>query len=159
VRPSRLGLLALIAVALTGRAGAQEARVDSTAHFGLVGIVANAEVARVNAALATPTDLQSTCPIVVTFIDDQGNIIGDPTQRLLQGFGIQFVDFTGDRSIQPGTRVPLRATVAIGDPGLDPACAGGVLLTMEIFDQVSRLTRLVLPPNPVVPPSLITPAS
>jgi hypothetical protein len=154
----RLSILGVIvAVALAASAGAQESRVDSAVHFGMVAIVNGVETARVNAALANPLDLQAACPITIIFIDGRGDMIGDPNTKSLQGFAIDFTDFIGDPGLRPGVRVPIRATVTIGDPGIHPACGAGVLLTMEIFDRFSRFTRLVLQPNPVLPPSPVTP--
>ena len=38
----------------------------------------------------------------------------------------------------------IRAEVTIGDPNTFPACAGGVLTSVEIIDRLTRVTHLLL---------------
>jgi hypothetical protein len=43
--------------------------------------------------------------------------------------------------------------VVIGNPDEFPGCKGGVLLTLEVFDRLTRATRLLAyPPDPITPP-------
>ena len=140
----------LAALTLSAPAHAQTAA--QPVRFGIVGIVNGVDNVRVNAVLATPPEPELPCPVTFQFLDSEGKGFNDPEEKVLRGGAAQSLSFIGDPSIRNGTRLPVRATVAIGNPDEFPACRSGVLLTLEVFDRLTRQTRLlVYPPDPCFP--------
>jgi hypothetical protein len=82
--------------------------------------------------------------VTLAFVDSQGNQLGGPdTFELQRGVAVHS-DFIGDPNTLILRRVQLRAQVTIGDPGLFPSCAGGVLTSVEVVDRITRATHVIL---------------
>ena len=134
------GLLALASLALL--TGTAEAIIIY--DFPIFGVVNGAQTARINAVLQAPPDPEAPCPVTLAFVDEQGNQIGDPGLFELRGGAAAHTDFVIDPNSRGGQRLGIRAQVTIGDPGIFPACAGGVLASVEVIDRLTRATHLLL---------------
>jgi hypothetical protein len=129
-------------LALLALAGAAEAIIIY--DFPIFGLVNGAQTARINAVLSQPPEPDAPCPVTLTFIDGQGNQIGDPGLFELRGGAAVQSDFIGDPNQRLGQRLAIRVEMTIGDPGIFPGCAGGVLTSVEIIDRLTRATHLIL---------------
>jgi hypothetical protein len=112
--------------------------------FPIFGVVNGAQTARINAVLQAPPDPDLPCPVTLTFLDSQGNQIGDPGLFELRGGRSVTADFIGDPNQHLGQRLAIRAEISIGDPGISPGCAGGVLTSVEVIDRLTRATHFIL---------------
>jgi len=128
----RNGIYFLLA-ALTLSAPAHAQTAARPMSFGIVGIVNGVDNVRVNAVLATPPEPDLPCPVRFQVLDGEGKGFNDPEEKILRGGATQSLNFIGDPSIRNGTRLPVRATVAIGNPDEFPGLhsrrapdAGGV---------------------------------
>jgi hypothetical protein len=129
----------LTAALLAAAATTQAFVVDWMPVFGMVN---GADVARLNVALA---DIPSApCPVSLAFIDGDGRSVGNPEDFTLRGVEGVFIDFVGDPQIRPGSRLRLRARVALADSQEFPGCAVGARISVEVFDRVTRATRFIL---------------
>jgi len=117
--------------------------------FPIFGIVNGTQTARINAVLSQPPEPDMFCPVTLMFIDSAGNQLGGPDTFQLRDGAAVHADFIGDPGIRPLDRIQIRAQVTIGDPGLFPGCAGGVLASVEVIDRVTRATHVIVT-NPVV---------
>ena len=143
MQTSRLsGFLLVASLALLALASAAEAIIIY--DFPIFGVVNGAQTARINAVLQQPPDPDEPCPVTLTFIDSQGNQIGDPGLFELRGGAAVHTDFVIDPNSRVGQRLAIRAQVTIGDPGIFPGCAGGVLTSIEVIDRLTRATHLLL---------------
>jgi hypothetical protein len=146
-RPLPLSLLCVVVSLLAlGVVGVVEAIIIY--DFPIFGLVNGAQIARVNAVLQSPSDPDQPCPVNLTFLDNQGNQIGDPNTFQLRGGTAAAADFIGDPGLRVGQRLAIRVQVSIGDPGIFPGCADGVLTSVEVVDQLTRATHFILT-NPV----------
>ena len=139
---SRLSGLVVASLALLALAGAAEAIIIY--DFPIFGLVNGAQTARINAVLSQPPEPDAPCPVTLTFIDAQGNQIGDPGLFELRAGAAVQSDFIGDPNQRVGQRLAIRAQVTIGDPNTFLACAGGVLASVEVIDRLTRATHLIL---------------
>lgn len=128
------------------------ARADVSLLFPIFGVLNEMQTVRLNAVLTAPEDNQ-TCPVSLSFLDGDGQTIGDPADFELQGPTSVHTDFVGDPSLRPRTRLQLRAQVMYSQSDLYPSCQAGVLASVEIFDEATGVTQVVLT-NPVmwIPP-------
>jgi hypothetical protein len=136
-RPFCIAVLtvALIAVAATTQAFI----VDWMPVFGVVNGV---DVARLNVALA---DIPSgPCRVSLAFVDGDGVMVWNPGDFTLNGVEGVFIDFIGNPDARVGSRVRLRARVALADPQESPGCAVGARISVEVFDRVTRATRFII---------------
>jgi len=136
----RARLIAVLMVArLAVAATTQAFVVDWMPVFGVVNGV---DVARLNVALA---DIPSApCTVSLAFVDGSGRSVGNPEDFTLRGVEGVFIDFVGDPQIRPGSRLRLRARVALADPQEFPGCAVGARISVEVFDRVTRATRFII---------------
>lgn len=139
--------LIVAGLAVLALAGAAEAIIIY--DFPIFGVVNGAQTARINAVLQPPPDPDLPCPVSLAFFDSQGNQLGGPDTFQLRGGTAVHADFIGDPSIRILERLEIRAQVMIGDPGIFPGCAGGVLTSVEVVDRLTRATHFILT-NPVV---------
>jgi hypothetical protein len=112
--------------------------------FPIFGVVTGTQFARINAVLLPYIEQGPPCPVTLAFVDSQGNQLGRPDTFELQRDVAVHSDFIGDPNTLILRRVQLRAQVTIGDPGLFPSCAGGVLTSVEVVDRMTRATHVVL---------------
>jgi len=139
-RARRLGWIALLTVALLAFAPDADAFIIQL--MPIFGVVNGVDVARLNVALA---DIPSgPCPVSLTFVDGDGRMIGDPNIFTLVGIEGVFIDFIGDPGLRVGSRIRLRARVALADPLESPGCAVGAKVSVEVFDRVTRATRFIM---------------
>ena len=110
----------------------------------IFGVVNGTQTARINAVLQSPPEPDLPCPVTLRFLDSQGNQIGDPGIFELRDGVAAATDFIGDPGLRVGQRVVVRAEVSIRDPSTFPACAGGVLASVEVVDRLTRATHLIL---------------
>jgi hypothetical protein len=130
----------MLLVALVALAPAAEAFIVD--WMPIFGVVNGIDVARLNVALA---DIPSgPCRVSLAFFNGDGIMVGDPDDFTLQGVEGVFVDFIGDPNIRVGSRVRLRARVALADPQEFPGCAVGAKISVEVFDRVTRATRFII---------------
>ncbi|MGH9893915.1 MAG: hypothetical protein ACREA0_18405 [bacterium] len=129
---------ALAALACAGTADA-----DTILSYPNFGIVNGAEIARINAVLAIPPEPDMTCPATLSFIN--GKTV---TEEFPLKDSAVHKDFLGDPSERLGTRLTTRVEITWGDPNLFPACAPGVLTSVEVIDRKTLATRFILT-NPV----------
>jgi hypothetical protein len=117
-RPCWIAVLTVVLIAVA--ATTQAFVVDWMPVFGVVNGV---DVARLNVALA---DVPSApCLVSLAFVDGDGRMIGDPNQFTLERTEGVFIDFIGDPGLRPGSRIRLRARVALADAEEFPGCAVG----------------------------------
>ncbi len=132
--------LIVAGLAVLALAGAAEAIIIY--DFPIFGVVNGTQTARINVVLNPPPD--NDCPVALTFIDSQGNQIGEPGLFRLRGGAAVHTDFIGDPNIRALERLEIRAQVTVGDPDEFPGCAGGVLASVEVFDKLTRATHIIL---------------
>ncbi len=112
--------------------------------FPIFGVVTGTQFARINAVLLPDIEQGPPCPVTLAFVDSQGNQLGGPdTFELQRGVAVHS-DFIGDPGLHTLRRVQIRAQVTIGDPGIFPSCAGGVLTSVEVVDRMTRATHVIL---------------
>jgi hypothetical protein len=126
-----------------------EAVIAIIHDFPIVGLVNGTQTARINAVLLPYIEQRPPCPVTLSFLGGDGNLLGGPDTFELRDGIAAHSDLIGDPGIRPLDRVQFHAQVTIGDPGLFPGCAGGVLTSLEIIDRLTRSTHLVLS-SPVV---------
>jgi hypothetical protein len=129
-------------------AGTAEAVIAIIHDFPIVGVVNGAQTARINAVLLPYIEHQASCPVTLSFLGGDGNVIGDPNLFELRAGVAVHQDFIGDPNTRPLDRVKVRPQVTISDPNQFPGCAGGVLTSVEIIDRLTRATHVILT-NPV----------
>jgi hypothetical protein len=71
-------------------------------------------------------------------------MVWNPGDFTLNGVEGVFIDFIGNPDARVGSRVRLRARVALADPQDSPGCAVGARISVEVFDRVTRATRFVI---------------
>lgn len=126
-----------------------EAVIAIIHDFPVFGVVTGTQFARINAVLLPYIEQGPPCPVTLAFVDSQGNQLGGPdTFELQRGVAVHS-DFIGDPGLNTLRRVQIRAQVTIGDPGIFPSCAAGVLTSVEVVDRITRATHVILT-TPVV---------
>ncbi len=133
--------LIVAGLAVLALAGAAEAIIIY--DFPIFGVANGTQTARINVVLTQPPPDQD-CPVALTFIDSQGNQIGDPGLFRLRGGAAVHTDFVGDPQIRALERLEIRAQVTLGNPDEFPGCAVGVLASVEVFDKLTRATHIIL---------------
>ena len=129
-----MSVVALFVVATAASAA------DFTQSFGMVGI-ADGQTARLNAVLVAPPEPErgNSDPVVVhlQFFDADGNVLTESNVRLTSGHA-QGLEWAGR-----GGRMEIRGA------GLFPPGPCRVILSLEIFDNVTGRTQIALyPPGP-----------
>jgi hypothetical protein len=138
----------LILAGLAGFAFAGAAQAIIIDYFPIFGVVNSAQTARINAVLSNPPEPDMPCPVTLVFFDSQGHQLGGPDTFQLRGGVAVHKDFIGDPGLRIGTRLEIRAQVTIGDPGIFPGCAVGVLTSVEVINRLTNDTHFILT-NPV----------
>ena len=127
-----------------GHAPIAEAVIAIIHDFPVFGVVTGTQFARINAVLLPYIEQGPPCPVTLAFVDSQGNQLGGPdTFELQRGVAVHS-DFIGDPNQHAPRRVQIGAQVTIGDPGIFPSCAGGVLTSVEVVDRMTRATQVIL---------------
>src|SRR6266487_2077562 len=147
-------LLVCSTALLVARCEAVDQTNERPIYFGAVGL-ANLQTARLNVvSIGDPSIIPpGPCRIGLSFLDARGIIINDRNGRPMsaqfdvsQGEAV-FFDFSS-RSIIINGRVQFRALVTLPPPPNDGSadpCAN-VIPTLEIFDQLTSRTLLLLHP-------------
>jgi len=134
--------------------------VSTSSTFGTVGIAAG-ETARVNAlnlASGGPIMAGASCQVTATFLDDSGNTLQVQSKSVAQGQAVHF-DLLRSQAQAGADPVEIRATVSslsLLTPGVAVSSLAGcsILPTMEIFDQMSGRTSVILE-NPRTLPAIV----
>ena len=137
-----------IVAALAALTGASSAQAIIIYDFPIFGVVNGAQTARLNAVLSPLPDQDLPCPASLAFVDSQGKGVGNPDDFQLRGGAAVHADFIGDPGLRVGTRLEIRAQVAVGDPDDFPGCANGVLTSVEVIDRLTNVTHYIVT-NPV----------
>ena len=116
----RSAFLVALALALAVVAFASPARAIIIYDFPIFGVVNTAQTARINAVLQPPPEGDRPCPATLTFFDEQGVAIGDPSIFEIRSGATVHADFIRDPGLRRLDRVQVRAQVTIGDPGIFP---------------------------------------
>jgi hypothetical protein len=132
-------LLAGLAYASTA-----EAVIAIIHDFPVFGVVNGTQTARINAVLLPYIEQRPPCPVSMPFVDSEGRLIGDPNTVQLRGGAAAHTDFIGDPNQRILDRLQIRAQVTIGDPGIFPGCAAGVLTSVEVIDKLTHATHVIL---------------
>jgi hypothetical protein len=114
-------------------------------YLGPVGLIFE-QTARLNVVAHPP----NPCIGTIGFIDTSGNPIGSPMPVSLTPNQATFIDLTG---LQAGIALGSERPEVIGAFTPNPTTAPGVCIpSVEVFDQLSGYTRLLVPPgSPVIP--------
>lgn len=140
-QPSRKSLLAVALLVASGgamwfanRAEAQDTRATGYLATGIVGIVSG-QTARIN---VVTIGVGHDVPVELTFLDDQGNVVGRIVERLQPGRATS-LDFHFVPNPR-GVRYPLRALVRWGT-NLGPE--GYVIPTLEVVEDVTGRSQVL----------------
>ncbi len=126
-----------------GRAWAPTA-VES--HFGSVGLTSG-ETALVNVVSLFPT---GPCNVNVVWLDTNGNVLNQTALAVGQR-QTRSASLSGGAGIAAGTvgRAKIRPVVQwLPGPFLPDTCRADSLLTLEIVDNATARTLIVVPPSP-----------
>jgi hypothetical protein len=104
--------VAVLVVALLALSPTAEAFIVN--WMPIFGVVNGLDVARLNVALADV--LSGPCHVSLGFVNEEPRMVQDPEDFTLQGVEGVFIDFIGDPNLRVGSRVRLRARVALADP-------------------------------------------
>ncbi|HEX6073472.1 MAG TPA: hypothetical protein VFY95_10755 [Sphingomicrobium sp.] len=138
-RHRKLSVLAGLA-ALAGAAAAEAIIIHG---FPIFSVVNGAQTAELNAVLVGDPNQDSACPVTLSFIDRQGNTVGDPNIFQLRGGAAVEKRFIGDPNTRLGTRLAIRAQVAFKDPNEFPACAQ-LQTSVEVVNRLTNDTSFIL---------------
>ena len=134
--------------------------------FALVGLAPD-QTARLNALglpMGGPIIAGSSCQVILTFLDDQGNSLKTVTQTLTAGkstpFDLQFNEISNPATSRAEIRGTVRTSFTITNPGGPtppvtpmPVLVGScsVLPSLEIFDQATGKTTVMLNSTQALP--------
>jgi hypothetical protein len=93
----------LVGLAALACAAAAEAIIIH--GFPIFSVVNGAQTAQLNAVLVGDPEIDTTCPVTLSFIDRQGNTVGNPDDFQLRGGAAVEKRFIGDPNTRLGARL------------------------------------------------------
>ena len=162
----RISVFTLATIGLT----AQSIPIAQTiTTFGMVGLAEGqtAQLNVLNPGVAPPAATGVICSAAVSFVNDQGTVIKSTTLNVPPGKSMTFSLFSDvDLNLAVNERREIRATIrtspifppnASGTPTAAAGC--GLFPTLEIYDNLSRKTQVVMGKLETVPSLVATPAN
>ena len=141
---------------------------QTTTTFGMVGLAEGqtAQLNVLNPGVAPPA-VGVICSATVSFLNDQGTVIKSATLSVPPGKSMSFSLYSDiDLSLATDERREIRATVrtspifppaATATPAVVGACP--LFPTLEIFDNLTRKTQVVMGKTETIPTPVATPAN
>ena len=144
---TRSALVLAVVTAYAPQGQAQET-APATNHFFGAAAMAFGQTSRANiASIGDPNQFPpgTVCWIIINYFAADGTLLTSPFRGVLDIGKTIFVDLNRNSLKAPANRVPFRVVVSvIGNPSLVPDPCADVRATVEIYDNLSGRTMVLI---------------